>query len=70
MSYDDDLMAIPSLCDSCFARVKAVEPKDKVLLFKCSECKYEFCLHLETAEGSRVCLDCLKATQHGPIDYT
>lgn len=74
MSYDDDIDAIPTLCDSCFKKLEETPPAGgigwRMLVFKCTECKHEYCPHLETADGSRVCLDCSKAAEHGPVDYT
>lgn len=71
MSYDDDLHAIPSLCDSCYARLKDQPPAGgigwKVLVFKCAKCKYEFCPHLESAPESKMCPDCAKADEYGPL---
>lgn len=73
MSYDDDLQAIPTLCDACYARLKETPPSGgKVLLFRCGKCKYEFCLHLDHAEGTKLCVGCadeIKAEQHGPVDW-
>ena len=62
MSYDDDLDAIPTLCDSCFAKLEETAPAGgigwRVLVFKCVKCKYEYCPHLETPPDSKVCADC------------
>ena len=42
MSYDDDIDAVPSLCDKCFARLEGMEPTLgigwKLLVFKCAKC--------------------------------
>lgn len=69
MSYDDDIDAVPSLCDSCFGRLQGVEPTHgvgwKLLVFKCAKCKTDFCLHLEAGEGSQTCLDCAKDVSQG-----
>ena len=72
MSYDDDLDAIPSLCDACFAKLQATDPTAgigwKVLVFKCVKCKTEFCPHLEGIEFSRTCLDCTKGNANPETD--
>lgn len=74
MSYDDDIDAIPTLCDSCFAKLEETPPTAgigwRMLVFKCQKCKGEFCSHIEAKEGQQICLDCDKAEEHGPVDWS
>jgi hypothetical protein len=69
VSYDDDIDAIPSLCDSCFGKLQGMEPTQgigwKLLVFKCVKCGYEFCPHLESGPETLTCLDCAKDNSSG-----
>ena len=75
MSFDDDLNAIPTLCDSCFGKLRGTEPTHgigwKALTFKCEKCKYEFCPHLQAADSSKLCVGCAEEikAEHGPVDW-
>jgi hypothetical protein len=68
MSYDDDNRATPTLCDYCHKRTKeGLTKADKLLLFRCEGCKYEFCHHMEGRPASGLCPDCTKADEYGPL---